>query len=112
LCPIAPLASRLVSAFDHIAADDWEQLARVLDANIDDLSAEQQALAVERASRRVGVAELDTRDEEHLRIVWDELRTAALRALLTRLVAKGELEVAGIADGGQLLYRCQGMERW
>jgi hypothetical protein len=105
LCPIPPLASRLVSAFDHIPADDWEQLARALDANINELSAEQQALAVERASRRVGVAELDTRDEEHLRIIWDELRAAALRALLDRLVTEGELEVAGVADSGQLLYR-------
>ncbi len=94
-----------MSAFDHIAADDWEQLARVLDANINDLSAEQQVLAVERASRRVGVAELDMQDEAHVRIVWDELRAAALRALLNRLVTKGDLAVAGVADSGQLLYR-------
>jgi hypothetical protein len=107
----APSVTARVRLRPH-RSDDWEQLVRVLDANIDDLSAEQQALAVERASRRVGVAERDMRDEEHLRIVWDELRAAALRALLTRLVAKGELTVAGVADSGQLLYRCQpGMDR-
>jgi hypothetical protein len=105
LCPVPPLPSRFIAAFDHIPADEWEQLARVLDAGIDDLSADQQALAVERASRRVGVAELDPRDEQHLRILWDELRAATLRALLDRLVAKRELEVAGVADGGRLLYR-------
>jgi hypothetical protein len=94
-----------VAAFDHISPDEWAQLARVLDAGIDDLSADQQALAVERASRRVGVAELDARDEQHLRILWDELRAATLRALLDRLVAKRELEVEGVADSGHLLYR-------
>jgi len=94
-----------VAVFDHISTDDWTRLAGVLDARIDDLSAEQRALAVERASRRIGVAELDARDEEHLRIVWDELRAAALRGLLDRLVAKRELEVTGVAESGQLLYR-------
>jgi hypothetical protein len=94
-----------VAVFDHLPTDDWTQLAGVLDARIDDLSAEQRALAVERASRRIGVAELDARDEEHLRILWDELRAAALRALLDRLVAKRELEVTGVAESGQLLYR-------
>ena len=94
-----------MAVFDHISTDDWTQLAGVLDARIDDLSAEQRALAVERASRRIGVAELDARDEEHLRIVWDELRAAALRGLLDRLVAKRELEVTGVAESGQLLYR-------
>ena len=93
-------------AFDRIPADDWDELARVFDAGIDDLSAEQQALAAGRASRRVGVAELDAREEEHLRVLWDELRAAALRASLDRLVAKRELEVAGVADSGHLLYRC------
>ena len=85
--------------------DEWTQLAGVLDAQIDDLPAEQRALAVERASRRIGVAELDARDEAHLRILWDELRAAALRGLLDRLVAKRELEVTGVAESGQLLYR-------
>jgi hypothetical protein len=93
-----------VAVFDHLSTDDWTQLAGVLDARIDDLSAEQRALAVERASRRIGVAELDARDEEHLRILWDELRAAALRGLLDRLVAKRELEVTGVAESGQLLY--------
>jgi hypothetical protein len=94
-----------VAVFDHLSTDDWTQLAGVLDARIDDLSAEQRALAVERASRRIGVAELDARDEEHLRILWDELRAVALRGLLDRLVAKRELEVTGVAESGQLLYR-------
>jgi hypothetical protein len=39
-----------------------------------------------------------------LRILWDELRAAALRGLLDRLVAKRELEVTGVAESGQLLY--------
>jgi hypothetical protein len=94
-----------VAVFDHISTDDWTQLAGALDAQIDDLPAEQRALAVERASRRIGVAELDARREKHLRILWDELRAAALRGLLDRLVAKGELEVTGVAESGQLLYR-------
>jgi hypothetical protein len=94
-----------VTVFDHLSADDWTQLAGVLDARVDDLSSEQRALAVERASRRIGVAELDARDEEHLRILWDELRAAALRGLLDRLVARRELEVTGVAESGQLLYR-------
>ena len=100
-----PYRHGFLAAFDHISPDEWEQLARVLDAGIDDLSADQQALAVERASRRVGVAELDARNEQHLRILWDELRAATLRALLDRLVAKRELEVEGVADSGHLLYR-------
>ena len=99
-----PYGHGFVAAFDDISAEEWEQLARVLDAGIDDLSADQQALAVERASRRVG-AELDARDEHHVRILWDELRAATLRALLERLVAKRELEVAGVGDSGYLLYR-------
>jgi hypothetical protein len=94
-----------VAVFDHLSTDDWTQLAEVLDARIDDLSAEQRALAVDRASRRIGVAELDARNEEHLRVLWDELRAAALRGLLDRLVAKRELEVTGVAESGQLLYR-------
>jgi hypothetical protein len=94
-----------VAAFDHVSTDDWTRLAGVLDARIDELSAEQRALAVERASRRTGVAQLDDRDEEHLRILWDELRAAALRGLLAQLVAKRELEVTGVAESGQLLYR-------
>jgi hypothetical protein len=88
-----------------VSAEEWEQLARVLDAGIDELSGEQQARAVERASRRVGVPELNLRDEEQLRILWDELRAAVLRASLDRLVAKRKLEVAGIAASGHLLYR-------
>jgi hypothetical protein len=94
-----------VAVFDDIPTDDWAQLAGVLDAAIDDLSAEQRALAVERASRRIGVREVDARDEDHLRILWDELRAAALRGLLDGLVAKRELEVTGVAESGQLLYR-------
>jgi len=94
-----------VAAFDEIPVNEWQQLASVLDAGIDDLSTEQHALAVERASRRAGVAELDSQDEEHLRILWDELRAAALRASLDRLVARRELEIAGVADGGQLVFR-------
>jgi hypothetical protein len=94
-----------VASFDHIPTDDWTRLAGALDAGIEDLSAEQRALAVERASRRIGVAELDARDDEHLRVLWDELRAATLRGLLDRLVAKRELEVTGVAESGQLLYR-------
>jgi hypothetical protein len=94
-----------VAVFDHLSTDDWTQLAGVLDARIDELSADQRALAMERASRRIGVTELDARDQEHLRILWDELRAAALRGLLDRLVAKRELEVTGVAESGQLLYR-------
>ena len=94
-----------MAVFDDIPTDDWAQLAGLLDAAINDLSAEQRALAVERASRRIGVREVDARDEDHLRIVWDEQRAAALRGLLDRLVAKRELEVIGVAESGQLLYR-------
>jgi hypothetical protein len=94
-----------MAALDDVPAHEWEQLARVLDARIDDLSGEQQALAVERAVRRVGDGEFDARDEHHVRILWDELRAATLRALLGRLVAEGQLEVAGVADSGHLLYR-------
>ncbi len=94
-----------MAAFERISAGEWEQLARVLDAGIEHLSEEQQALAVERASRRFGVAELDASDENHLRILWDELRAAALRASLDRLVAKRELQVADVADTGHLVYR-------
>jgi len=93
-----------VAVFDHISTHDWTRLAGVLDARIDELSAEQRVRAVERASRRIGVEQLDARDEEHLRILWDELRAAALRGLLDRLVAKRELEVTGVAESGQLLY--------
>ena len=94
-----------MGTLDDVPAHEWQQLAQVLDAGIADLSGEQQALAVERAARRVGVGELDAGDEDHVRILWDELRAATLRALLGRLVAKGELEVAGVADSGHLLHR-------
>ena len=94
-----------MTVFDDIPTDDWAQLAGVLDAGIEDLSAEQRALAIERASRRIGVRQLDARDEEHVRILWDELRAATLRGLLDRLVSKRELEVTGVAESGQLLYR-------
>jgi hypothetical protein len=94
-----------VAVFDEIPTEDWAQLAGVLDAGIDELSAEQRALAFERASRRSGAGELDARDEEHLRILWDELRAATLRGLLDRLVAKRALEVTGVSESGQLLYR-------
>ena len=94
-----------MAAFDRISPEEWDQLARVLDARVDDLSAKQQELAVERAARRSGVDELDARDAEHLRVLWDELRALALRASLDRLVARRELEVAGVGDGGQLVYR-------
>jgi hypothetical protein len=89
----------------EVPGHEWEQLARVLDARIDHLSDEQQAVAVERAVRRIGAGEFDARDEAHVRIVWDELRAATLGGLLNRLVAAGELEVAGIADSGHLLHR-------
>ena len=94
-----------MAVFDHIPTDDWTELAAVLDAQIDHVSADQRALAVERAARRIGVSQLEARDEEHLRVLWDELRAAALRGLLDRLVAKREIEVAGVAESGQLLYR-------
>ena len=94
-----------MATLDDVPAYEWEQLAHVLDAGVNDLSGEQQALAVERAVRRVGAGELDVRNEDHMRILWDELRAATLRALLDRLVAKGELEVAGVADSGHLLHR-------
>jgi hypothetical protein len=94
-----------MAALGDVPAREWEQLAQVLDALIDDLSDEQQALAVERAARTVGVGGFDARDEGHVRILWDELRAATLRALLDRLVAEGELEVAGVADSGHLLHR-------
>jgi hypothetical protein len=94
-----------MATLDDVPAHEWEQLAQVLDACIDDLPGDQQALAVERAVRRVRADELDARNEGHMRIVWDELRAAALRALLDRLVAKGQLEVAGVADSGHLLHR-------
>jgi hypothetical protein len=60
---------------------------------------------VEHAVRRVEADELDARNEDHVRILWDELRAATLRALLDRLVATGALEVAGIADTGHLLHK-------
>jgi hypothetical protein len=92
---------------EDVPGHEWEQLAQVLDARVDDLSGEQQALAVERAVRRLGGGELDARNEDHLRILWDELRAATLRALLDGLVAKGQLAIAGVADSGHLLHRCQ-----
>jgi hypothetical protein len=94
-----------MGALGDVPAHEWEQLARVLDAHIDDLSEEQQALAVERAVRRIGAGEFDARDEAHVRVLCDEFRAATLAALLRRLVAEGELEVAGIADSGHLLHR-------
>jgi predicted ATPase len=94
-----------MASLDDVPAHEWEELAHVLDARIDDLSEAQQALAVERAVRRVEADEFDARNESHVRILWDELRAATLRALLDRLVAKGLLEVAGIADTGHLLHR-------
>jgi hypothetical protein len=94
-----------MAALGEVPAHEWEQLAQALDAHIDDLSAEQQALAVERAVRRIGAGGFDARDEGHVRILWDELRAATLGALLGRLVAEGELEVAGVADSGHLLHR-------
>jgi hypothetical protein len=94
-----------MAALGDVPAHEWEQLARVLDARIDHLSDEQEAVAVERALRRIGAGEFDARDEAHVRILWDELRAATLGALLNRLVAEGELEVAGIADSGHLVHR-------
>jgi hypothetical protein len=94
-----------MAALGDVPAHEWEQLAQVLDARIDDLSDEQQALAVERAVRRVGAGGFDARDEGHVRILWDELRAATLGGLLDRLVAQGELELAGVADSGHLLHR-------
>jgi predicted ATPase len=94
-----------MAAFDDVPAHEWEQLVQVLDARIDDLSGEQRALAVERAVRRIGAGEFDARDDGHVRILWDELRAATLGALLDRLVAAGELEVAGVADSGHLVHR-------
>jgi hypothetical protein len=100
-----PYGDAFMAALDDVPAHDWEKLARVLDARIDDLSDEQQAIAMERAVRRVGAGEFDARDERHVRILWDELRAATLGALLDRLVLEGELEVAGVADTGHLLHR-------
>lgn len=94
-----------MATLDDVPAHEWERLARVLDAGIDDLPSEQQAFAVECAVRRAGAGDFDARNEDHVRILWDELRAATLRALLDRLVAKGELEVAGVADSGHLLHR-------
>ena len=93
-----------MAAFEHVPADEWRQLAHVLDAAIDRLSPEQEAVAVDRAARRATVAELDPHDETHLRVLWDELRAVALRASLDRLVAKRELEVRGVAASGHLTY--------
>jgi hypothetical protein len=93
-----------VAAFGHVPAFEWEQLACALDSGIDDLSAEQRALAIGRALRRVDVAVLDLHDEQHLQILWDELRAAALQASLDRLVENGDLKVAGVADSGHLIY--------
>jgi hypothetical protein len=101
----APTVMPFMAALGDVPAHEWQQLARVLDAHIDDLSDEQQTLAVERAVRRIGADEFDARDEAHVRILWDELRAATLGALLNRLVAEGELEVAGIADSGHLVHR-------
>jgi hypothetical protein len=94
-----------MGSLDDVPAHEWQQLAHVLDARIDDLSVEQKALAMERAVRRLEADEFDARDEDHVRILWDELRAATLRGLLNRLVAKGKLEVAGIAKTGHLLHR-------
>ena len=94
-----------MAAFTDIPADEWQKLADALDVAIDELSPEQQAVAVDRAARRTGVRELDPGDERHLRILWDELRAAALRAALARLVAQGELEVGGVAANGHLIHR-------
>ena len=97
-----------MARFDDVPRADWEQLARVLDARIDDLSAAGRAIALERASRRLGVQRLDEHDDEHLRVLWDELRAVVLRASLERLAAEGELEVAGVAEDGQLVYERPG----
>jgi hypothetical protein len=93
-----------VGPFEQLSAEEWELLARCLDARIDDLSGEQEAVAVRRASQRIGIADLDAQDEQHLRVLWDELRAAALRASLDRLVRKRELVVDGVADCGHLIY--------
>lgn len=93
-----------MAAFDRVSTDDWEQLARVLDAGVDELSAEQRALALERACRRLGTDELDAQDDEKLRVLWDELRAVVLRVMLERLVAKGRLEIVGVAGDGHLVY--------
>ena len=93
-----------MAAFDRVPAEDWEQLGHVLDAGVDDLSGDAQALAVQRASRRLGVDDLDVHEDEHLRALWDELRAIVLRASLERLAAKGELRIAGVARDGQLVY--------
>jgi hypothetical protein len=95
-----------MATLDDVPAHEWARLAQVLDAGVEDLSSEQQALAVERAVRRAGAGEFDARNENHVRILWDELRAATLRTLLDRLVAKGQLEVAGVAASGHLLHRC------
>jgi hypothetical protein len=94
-----------MSALGDVPAHEWERLAQVLDAGIENLSSAQQALAVQRAVRRIGAGEFDARDERHVRILWDELRAVTLRALLDRLVVKGQLEVTGVADSGHLLHR-------
>ena len=93
-----------MAAFDRVPAGEWDQLRRVLDAGVDDLSADARELAVQRASRRLAVAQLDVHDDEHLRVLWDELRAVVLRAALERLAATGELRVVGVADDGQLVY--------
>jgi hypothetical protein len=93
-----------MAALGDVPTHDWQRLAQVLDAGIEDLSGAQQALAVQRAVGRIGAGEFDARDEEHVRILWDELRAAALRELLDRLIAKGQLEVTGVADSGHLLH--------
>jgi hypothetical protein len=95
-----------MAALDDASAQEWDQLAQVLDARVDDLSREQQDLAVERARRRIGAGGLDADDEHHLRVVWDELRAAALRAMLDRLVSTGRLEIAGVALNGHLIHSC------
>jgi hypothetical protein len=100
-----PYRDGFVATLGDVSAHEWEQLAQVLDAGIEDLSGERQALAVERAVRRVGAGELDARNEDHVRTLWDELRAATLRVLLDRLVVKGVLEVAGVAQSGHLLHR-------
>ena len=95
-----------MAPFDHVPREDWEQLARVLDAGVDDLSPDAQARAFERASRRLGVQRLNEHDDDHLRVLWDELRAVVLRASLERLAVKGELKVVGVSRDGQLLYEC------
>ena len=100
-----------MAAYDRVPADVWEQLAQVLDAGVDHLSGEQEALAIARASRRLGVASVDAQDEGHLRVLWDELRAVVLRASLDRLVARGQLAVAGVAADGRLIYERPGRGR-